>query len=270
MWTRRSESRRAVEPRALAGLYWSLLPQALRRQTARHLTAQETDALFTAKDQYRSMLPDRRRQIELQFGSIWHRQATAGIWRWGTAFAAAALMVWNSVEENSLSWTARLLVYNGLVLAVLAPWAIGWFPVWQRRLLLGVEWRWEWVFSSFLVYIALLWLLIEINSSALAGPVRGFVLSRWIILVSGALAAPLFEEIVFRQLLPSLFGSDPYWGGQVTASVLFALAHLPVDGSMFLLYWLAALLLALLRIQTGSLVWGIGAHSLANLVVLLL
>lgn len=84
-----------------------------------------------------------------------------------------------------------------------------------------------------------------------------------IFFLTAAIAAPLFEEVLFRGfLLPSLTRYLPVWGAIIASSVLFALAHLSL--SEILPLTALGIVLGVVYTRSRSLLAPILLHSLWN------
>ncbi|HYH44284.1 MAG TPA: type II CAAX endopeptidase family protein [Thermoanaerobaculia bacterium] len=82
------------------------------------------------------------------------------------------------------------------------------------------------------------------------------------------LAAPLFEEILFRGFLLPGLARSPYLrgaGAVLLSSVLFALPHLQYDLFDITAVFGLGVLFAVVRLRTGSTWLAIGLHALVNL-----
>jgi membrane protease YdiL (CAAX protease family) len=91
-----------------------------------------------------------------------------------------------------------------------------------------------------------------------------------LLVLAFAAAAPCFEEVFFRGFLQGSLRETRLgvWGAVLLPSALFALAHGP-DGVLSLLEPLAsALFVAFLREKTGSILPGVAAHALGNLLAI--
>jgi membrane protease YdiL (CAAX protease family) len=92
---------------------------------------------------------------------------------------------------------------------------------------------------------------------------RGDALTLGIICITAAIAAPLFEELLFRGLLlPSLTSAVPVWGAIALSSVIFAIAHLSL--SEVLPLTTLGLVLGFVYARSRNLLSSMLLHSLWN------
>jgi len=93
-----------------------------------------------------------------------------------------------------------------------------------------------------------------------------------LVVLVGALSAPLAEELFFREaLLCRVLGSSPRLFAIVVSSLLFGALHLGVGGPVLFVGLSAmGLALAVVRVRSGSLGAAILAHAANNLVAFLL
>ena len=164
----------------------------------------------------------------------------------------------------------RFYVFQPLLLAALAPFSLYLLSNLERKLFFRLDTRPSSLLHSILAFTALTMLLASINQDWLPGSPRmdAFHMSIWVI---GIAFAPLFEEIAFRQWVPSKIGRDPHWLGHATSALIFTAAHVPttLDLEMAAYYWLCGFTLSALRIQTGSLLWPFLVHAAANVAIAL-
>jgi uncharacterized protein len=133
-----------------------------------------------------------------------------------------------------------LLVTMGLLVLYLslrpfAPLPEGWF-----RLKLKGNWFW-WGLGGYFMALPLVIVVSLINQQFWQGqggsnPILPIVLegrdnvALFIFFVTASIAAPLFEEVMFRGfLLPSLTRYLPAWGAIAVSALLFAIAHLSLS-----------------------------------------
>lgn len=194
-----------------------------------------------------------------------HHAAFAGI----TAMVAwMALLIYHgqSFPQQEL---LRFYIFQPLLLAALAPFSIYFLDNLERKLYFRLDARPSSLFHAILAYTALTMLLASINADLpYTGRMDDFHLS---LLVLGVAGAPLFEEIAFRQWLPSRMGRDPHWAGHALSALIFTALHIPttLDPELALYYYLCGATLSLLRIQTDSLLWPYLAHAAANVSMVL-
>lgn len=94
----------------------------------------------------------------------------------------------------------------------------------------------------------------------------------WLNAIVMILLVPVYEEMVFRGCLFSVF---KYWLGNnnyaaaVAVSVVFSACHLQyIDWRSFLILFLVSLMLVIGRIKTGGILMPIILHALMNAVVI--
>lgn len=84
-------------------------------------------------------------------------------------------------------------------------------------------------------------------------------------LLAFVIAAPVFEELVFRgYLISSWLHKIGLWPTLLASSLIFALCHLQYGWTGLLYVFLLGLSLAFIRIRTGSIYPGIALHAAAN------
>ncbi|OKH40376.1 abortive phage infection protein [[Phormidium ambiguum] IAM M-71] len=172
------------------------------------------------------------------------------------------------VFVNYLFVAAAALLVLYVSIKTFFPLPEGWF---QFKLLD------KWVFWGFGGYVAALPLVIVvslINQQVWQGqggsnPLLSLALegkdlvALGIFFVTAAIAAPIFEEILFRGfLLPSLTRYLPVWGAIVVSSLLFAIAHLSL--SEVLPLTTLGIVLGVVYTRSRNLLASIFLHSLWN------
>ncbi|MBI38374.1 MAG: hypothetical protein CMF59_02150 [Leptospiraceae bacterium] len=179
------------------------------------------------------------------------------------------LLVYHGVEYPDKK-LLRFYIFQPLLLAALAPFSIYLLSNVERRLYFRLDVRPESLLHSILAFTALTMLLASINQDWLPSSPR-MDLFHLILWITGIGIAPLFEEIAFRQWLPSKIGRDPHWLGHATSALIFTAAHVPttLDPEMAAYYWLCGFTLSALRIQTDSLLWPFLVHAAANVAIAL-
>lgn len=148
------------------------------------------------------------------------------------------------------------------------PWPKDWFKI---------DWRGSWFFWGFGGYLTAVPLVILtslINQQIWQGkggsnPILEIALQGqdWVALtlffVTASIAAPIFEEIMFRGfLLPSLTKYLPMWGAIVASSFLFAAAHLNISEVLPLA--VLGIVLGVVYTRSRNLLSSILLHSLWN------
>lgn len=148
------------------------------------------------------------------------------------------------------------------------PLPEGWFRV---------DWRGGWIlwgFGGYFVAVPLVILVALINQKLWQGqggsnPILPIALENrdgvalLIFFVTASVAAPMFEEFIFRGfLLPSFTRYMPVWGAIVASSFLFAIAHLNL--SEVLPLWTLGMLLGVVYTRSRNLLSSMLLHSLWN------
>ncbi|MGI0483251.1 lysostaphin resistance A-like protein [Geminocystis sp. CENA526] len=135
------------------------------------------------------------------------------------------------------------------------------------------NWYW-WGIGGYLVAIPLVFLVSIINQLIWQGrggsnPLLLLALESQdkfaliIFFVTASIAAPIFEEIMFRGfLLPSLTRYFPVWGSIVLSAVIFAVAHLSLAETIPLA--ILGIILGIVYTRSRSLLASITVHSLWN------
>lgn len=172
------------------------------------------------------------------------------------------------VFVNYLLVAAAALSVLYLSIKPFLPLPEGWF---QFKLL--NKWL-IWGFAGYLAALPLVILISLINQRIWQGqggsnPLLSLALENKdlvalvIFFVTAAIAAPIFEEILFRGfLLPSLTRYLPVWGAIVTSSLLFAIAHLSL--SEVLPLTTLGIILGVVYTRSRNLLAPIFLHSLWN------
>ncbi|MEQ8350335.1 MAG: type II CAAX endopeptidase family protein [Leptospiraceae bacterium] len=259
----------AKQDRYRAALFWRMtqhLP-ALRRL----LSSEEKESLNDHYQEYKKEDSRMRKDVTGRLQQFLDQKrpvypALAGI---GGMILWMILLIYHGLEypEKKL---LRFYIFQPLLLAALAPFSIYLLSNLERKLYFRLDLRPSSLLHSILAFTALTMLLASINQDGLPrGPsMDGFHLTLWI---CGIAVAPLFEEIAFRQWLPSRFGQDPHWLGHAISATVFTAAHIPttLDPELALYYWLSGITLSALRIQTDSLLWTFLVHAVANVAIAL-
>jgi membrane protease YdiL (CAAX protease family) len=259
-----------LRSRARAGLYWAILGKTARRSVAEKLSSAELQQLNAGLNAYRQMKPAARKELQIELLRF-SRSQHGALW---SAISLCCLLAWLAIfgyhsTQYELPALLRLDLFMPLLLAALSPLSIYFIPVYRLKSIFSLRITAINLAITGSCALALVWTLafIGMEEKAPAMPLRGW---HFMIVFAGAIFAPLLEEVFFRELLPGLVGSDPHFAGHFLAAVLFALAHFPSSTLMFLLYFMAAAFLSLIRLGTGSLGATVAAHSLANAAILLL
>ena len=273
-------SKPITESNRLAGLFWRLIKREQRQTIANKLTGQELNRLNQAFDDWRKGSAQLRRQTSLTLHAL--LKADHPGWPAMLALGGFAICVLSFIVHSQLvpgmDAGLQIQLFGTLLMGVLAPLMFYFLSRPRRRLLMRPAFRLDWIALSFLVYLAGLWLMFHIN--VLDGNTRRLVGNPFslVILFIAVATAPLLEELIFRELLPSLIGRDPYFIGQAISALVFAALHMTGTGGltpenralMFLLYFIVSGLFAALRITTGSLLYGFIVHACINCMTLVL
>ncbi|KRN92746.1 hypothetical protein IV81_GL001130 [Pediococcus stilesii] len=96
----------------------------------------------------------------------------------------------------------------------------------------------------------------------------------WTAFISLGLAAPIFEELLFRKMFFGMFfksleKQSTLIMGVLLSSSLFALAHNPAFELTTIPYFLAGIILSLLYATTGKLRYSIIIHAINNIIGLI-
>ena len=185
--------------------------------------------------------------------------------------------------------------------SLLAAWFF--FPqLWQRRFLDGLSWRWATARNQAAKLIALgllLGVMVQIATNFItppkSRPIDAFFLTQadaWLITLFGTIVAPVFEEVCFRGFLLPAFAIAYDWlslprtvearsrwqttttltpaslvFSAVLTSVLFALMHITQVAHLWaalLVLFSISLVLAFVRVKTGSVAASVLVHGAYN------
>ena len=184
---------------------------------------------------------------------------------------------------------------------LLASWFF--FPqLWQRRFLDGLQWRWPAARNQAVRLVALglmLGVMVQIATNFItppkSRPIDAFFLTQadaWLITLFGTIVAPIFEEVCFRGFLLPAFAIAYDWlslprtvearsrwqttttltpaslvFSAVLTSVLFALMHITQVAHLWaalLVLFSISLVLAFVRVKTGSVAASVLVHGAYN------
>ena len=251
-----------------AALLWRLIRGTADLQG--FLSNKEKQELDDQYQQYKRAAREEKKASSLQLQRILSRKrplfpAALGIL--GTV-AWIALLIFHSAKYPQKE-LLRFYLFQPLLLAAFAPFSLYLLDNLERKLYFRLDARPSSLFVSLLGFTALTMLLASINQDLpFARSPDRFHLT---LLVIGVAIAPLFEEIAFRQWLPSKIGLDPHWAGHAISALVFTVLHIPttLDPEMATYYYLCGATLSLLRIQTDSLLWPFLAHAAANVSMVL-
>lgn len=242
-------------------MLWLLLGSE-RDALAGHLS---TDELLQLRDAMQAYAAADENQKASALRMVQHvltgREGSTTLWAFSAALLALTVLlaIVHAIQQPDRSFLYLLSLFGPLLIACSAPFFFYRIPLYRRIGLFAPTG----FFYALPAFVALLWLLFSINTVT-ALPTTRLPALEMGILSLGALLAPLFEELFFREILPSAIGRFPHFAGHLGSAFLFAVLHLPVDGWQFLLYLMAAATLSLLRIVTDSLLWPVVVHSAAN------
>lgn len=252
-----------------AAIFWKIIPARLKKNIAKLLTLDEIQNLNHLYSKYQNLGENSKKSI----GQSLYKYLQIKIPGWPIILSiiflvtGSILIVLHFVIYPKITTRFHFEIFSVLLIGIVSPLMIYFLPWYKRKILFNLQLNFTMIFISFIIYLALIWLLVEINQSYFKN--FSFPFLSTIILLFAVMTAPLFEEIVFRELLPSFFGKDPFYFGQLISAILFATAHMPDNLEMFILYFIASALLGMLRILSGGLIYGFIVHSIANAVVLL-
>ncbi len=249
--------------REQAGLLWRLFPGSVRRKVAPHLTRRELEELNESYVQYKKQPPARRIAVQRELAD----SLRTGRSIWPAALSVLVILgsaaLWFFQSSRSMPEPLRLMLFAPLAMTSAAPLSLYLIAPYRLRILFRPPPHPESYAMAVIASIFLVWLIFLIGEGQ-GGVVRIDRLT-FAILLLGAIGAPLLEEVLFRELLPSI-GPDPLLGHALSV-IVFALAHFPDSPEMFVLYVLSGGFLAALRIESGGLALPVAAHMLANGVV---
>ena len=253
-----------------AALLWKLIGPTGRTRVAAELEPAEIEAANHAFEiHYRTRPAAERRAIEQSLRRYLgdkHGPVPMLI-SLVLGILAAGLIVFQMIEVPAMSLHTRSALFTPLLLTVLAPLTLYLLPPYRLFLLFRPALSFRAAGTAVLTYVALLWTL-YFRDVQQGSHLQLDWLSQTILLI-GAFGAPLLEELIFRELIPTFFGRPPHYFGHFVGMTAFALAHFPLSPGMFALYFIAAFALAEVRIQSDGLLYGTLAHALANCTILL-
>ncbi|TLQ03363.1 CPBP family intramembrane metalloprotease [Pediococcus stilesii] len=134
-----------------------------------------------------------------------------------------------------------------------------------------------WVFTFLiLIYIASVFISMKLSKlSANQARLNDIQMNApWTAFISLGLAAPIFEELLFRKMFFGMFfksleKQSTLIMGVLLSSSLFALAHNPAFELTTIPYFLAGIILSLLYATTGKLRYSIIIHAINNIIGLI-
>lgn len=177
------------------------------------------------------------------------------------------------VQAGYILATYLLLAFGGILVLYLSikefmPLPEGWFKIKWRS-----DWFW-WGLGGYFVALPLVILISLINQQIWQGqggsnPILPIALQGQdsialiLFFVTASIAAPIFEEIMFRGfLLPSLTKYLPMWGAILASSLLFAVAHLNISEVLPLA--VLGVILAVVYTRSRNLLSSMLLHALWN------
>lgn len=247
--------------REQSGLLWRLLPSKARAAAARYLTADELAELEKGFEAYQKRPAAERRRVEsaLRLEISSSRSIWPGVY--GVVLFGISLLLFSFVE---LPVVLRLQVFAPLGIGIGGAFALYLLEPWKMRFLFRLPGP-QALPAAVTGCLLLVWLIFAIGQHESGGSLR---IARLLLLplALGALAAPLAEEILFRELIVRIAGSRT-GAGHVISVLLFALLHMPSGLEMAVLYVLSGAVLSVLRYSTDSLSVPLAAHSMANFIV---
>lgn len=134
-----------------------------------------------------------------------------------------------------------------------------------------------WVFTFLiLIYISSVFISMKLSKvSANQARLNDIQMNApWTAFISLGLAAPIFEELLFRKMFFGMFfksleKQSTLIMGVLLSSSLFALAHNPAFELTTIPYFLAGIILSLLYATTGKLRYSIIIHAINNIIGLI-
>ncbi len=254
-----------------AGLLWVLLDKGYRRKVAGHLESEELTRLNSNYQEFKELKRAHRKSVEqLVLGET---RMVHGYWPFWMSLAsiifAGGLFVIHAGTSGTIPMILRLKLFVPLLLGTLSFLMLYLVPRYQWKGLFSFHMDWKEALALPVSLIGLLWILayIQFDTKGFVYHPRGLDL---IILLTGAMWAPLLEELVFRQIIPEMLGGADRYLPHALAVILFAVGHLPGTWEEALLYLIAGAFLALLRLLSDGLFYPLVIHSVANGVTVLL
>jgi membrane protease YdiL (CAAX protease family) len=252
-----------------AGLLWLLIGRE-RRTVAHQLLTDELLELAEAAKAYNEAPSGEkakagqavRKVLKTEHEPVWPLILSTLL-----SLITASLFLVFTVTRPEQPFSYLLALFGPLLIGCFSPLMLYLIPSYRRAVIfLPSDFLSDLLYAA-PAFVALLWLLFFINTASDI-PIARIPLLELSILSVGALLAPLFEEIFFREILPGSIGRPPHFAGHLISAFLFTVLHLPASGWQFVYYLMAASALSLLRILTGRLFWPTAVHSLANVVSL--
>jgi len=253
--------------RKRAGLLFHLLDKSTRFRLHKHLTSEEIKSINDGFNSYKKSPKEARRALELDLkNKIGRSHWPSLLFTAGMIFFIFALIL-HTLYHPNISISRRMEFFSPLFLGSCAPLAAYIIPPYRLHMLFQFNISFEKWSLSFVTFIVLLWLIVYIRLEETL-PAANLSWLSLAILTAAAVSAPFAEEIFFREAFPSLIGNYPHYAGHLISAALFGLAHLPVSPNMGLLYFISALFLSVLRMNTDSLLYPYATHSMANVISL--
>lgn len=255
--------------KTMAGLFWLILSRDARGKVAGHLSVSELESLGNCRDQVLQLDRPRRDTMAHTLGRLFEsrRDSWQAILFWGNGLVGAILLAFHGSLSPFTPSLQRWLIYGPVLTGMLSPLAFYLLGPIQSRLLfrqgLSVSSIPFYLFSL----LSLVWILVFIRMDSSPINYRLSFLDLLLILY-GAITVPLLEEVFFREILPWTFWKKgEHVPGHLIAAALFSLGHLPDGGVMAFEYFVAGLVLATLRMESGGILIPFIIHGSANLIV---
>jgi membrane protease YdiL (CAAX protease family) len=254
-----------------AGLSWILLEKSFRRKVALFLGTGDLEALNKEFRNYKNSsgsekhLVNRKllKDLRVSHGGLPFQLVLI------SAVIVGAVFMLHRLVAPSFPDYLRLRLFTPMILGALSFLTFYMVPPYRLYPLFRPSLERAEIIALPVTFIGLLWTLtyiqFETDPSRVYHP-RGMEL---LILLAGAVWAPLLEEILFREVIPSMFGGADQLIGHVPSMILFSLAHLPSTWDEALLYFIAGTFLSMLRYLTGGLFYPLLVHAAANAVMVL-
>lgn len=247
--------------REQSALLWRLLPARARAAVSKSLTSDELTELGNAYNDYRKRNVHERRLVEARL--LREISGTRSVWP-GLYGSLILLVTFGFFLAVDLPLPLRLQVFAPLGIAFGGAMALYLLEPWRLRFLFRMPDA-KSLPGGLVASVLLVWLIFAIGERETGGSLR---LERTLLaaLLLGAVTAPLAEEILFRELLVRIGGTNLAIG-HLLSIALFAAMHMPSDVEMTVLYVLCGSVLSVLRYASDTLSLPLAAHSLANFIV---
>lgn len=249
-----------------AGLSWILLDKNFRRKVAAFLGQEHLKTLNEEYNNYRKAGSDVKRVINrkvLKDLRVSHGGLPVQLFLISIVIVGAVFLL-HRLAVPSFPDYLRLRLFTPMILGAMSFLTFYMVPPYRLYPLFRPNLDRTEILAVPVAFVGLLWTLtyiqFESDMSRIYHP-RGMEL---LILMTGAIWAPLLEEILFREAIPSMFGSSDKLIGHIPSMIFFSLAHLPSTWDEALLYFIAGAFLSMLRYLTGGLFYPLIIHGAAN------